>query len=253
VNKNLFVYGLVISLCAIVVVLVANLNISKDGQANKNDDPEEVIAETNSSKNDKDLNIPEELKWALILVNHEHHVPKDFNVETTKVLGIPVSSKIEPYINNMIAGAKKEGVNLGICSGYRSFERQTVLYNNEVQSFQKKGLKLEEAQIEASRYVARPGESEHNTGLAVDFSSTSNDGTNLLEEFESTAEGKFLAKHCYEYGFILRYPKNKEYITKVSYEPWHFRFVGMDFAKKITDSGLSFDEYWDKYLKAKYN
>lgn len=116
----------------------------------------------------------------------------------------------------MFDAAKKEGYELAAVSGYRSYDRQKVIFDNEV------SLKGERKAKEA---VAYPGESEHQTGLAMDISSRSN-GFELNEAFGSTADGKWVQDNAYKYGFIIRYPKNKEDITKYEYEPWHLRYVG---------------------------
>lgn len=124
--------------------------------------------------------------------------------------------------------AAKEGINLKIVSGYRSYDRQKTIYNNYV---------ARDGKSEADTYSARPGHSEHQTGLAADI--------NLVDtSFANTKEGKWLANNCYKYGFILRYPKGKESITGYIYEPWHFRFIG-DEAKNLYNDGnwISLEEY----------
>ncbi len=124
--------------------------------------------------------------------------------------------------------AAKEGITLTVVSGYRSYTRQTTLYNNYV---------ARDGKVNADTYSARPGHSEHQTGLAADL--------NLVDtSFENTKAGKWLAKNCYKYGFILRYPKGKESITGYIYEPWHFRFIG-DEAENLYNNGnwISLEEY----------
>lgn len=124
--------------------------------------------------------------------------------------------------------AAKEGITLTVVSGYRSYTRQTTLYNNYV---------ARDGKANADTYSARPGHSEHQTGLAADL--------NLVDtSFENTKAGKWLAQNCYKYGFILRYPKGKESITGYIYEPWHFRFIG-DEAKNLYNDGswISLEEY----------
>ncbi|WP_042346695.1 M15 family metallopeptidase [Bacillus massiliigorillae] len=138
-------------------------------------------------------------------------------------------------LEQMFNGAQAEGIELYAVSGYRSYARQKVLFDAEVQQH---GLeKAEEA-------VAIPGQSEHQTGLTMDISSRS---VNLLltQEYENTPEGKWLATNAHKYGFILRYPKGKENITGYKYEPWHFRYVGKEFAKTIYEKGLTLEEYFN--------
>lgn len=130
--------------------------------------------------------------------------------------------------SEMQEAAKQEGININIVSGYRSYSKQTSLYNNYV---------AKDGKAAADTYSARPGHSEHQTGLAADL--------NMVDtSFENTAAGKWLANNCYKYGFILRYPKGKESITGYIYEPWHFRFIG-DEAKNLYNNGnwITLEEY----------
>ncbi len=124
--------------------------------------------------------------------------------------------------------AARDGITLTIVSGYRSYARQEKLYNNYV---------TKDGQAEADRYSARPGHSEHQSGLAMDLNSVD-------DSFADTKEAKWIAENCAKYGFIIRYPKDKEEITGYIYEPWHVRYLGVDLAEKITASGLCFEEYF---------
>lgn len=137
----------------------------------------------------------------------------------------------ENYIK-MSDAAKKDGLSMKVLSAYRTENYQRNLYNNKVRTI---------GRVNADNYSARPGHSEHQTGLAVDISSTK--GT-----FEYTPEFKWLQKHAHEYGYILRYPKGKEWITGYSYEPWHYRYVGVDAAKIIYEEGITYEEYYAKYV-----
>lgn len=137
----------------------------------------------------------------------------------------------EKYVE-MADAARKEGLSMRVISAYRTENYQRNLYNNKLRTTGK---------TNADNYSARPGHSEHQTGLAVDISSTKT-------SFEYTAEFKWLQKHAHEYGFILRYPKGKEWITGYSYEPWHYRFVGADAAKIIYEEGITYEEFYIKYV-----
>ncbi len=133
----------------------------------------------------------------------------------------------------MSDAAKKSGLTLKVISAYRTESYQSNLYNNKLRTTGK---------VNADNYSARPGYSEHQTGLAVDINST-------RTAFETTAEYSWLQKHAYEYGFILRYPKGKEWITGYAYEPWHYRYVGTDIAKKIHDEGINtYEEFYARYM-----
>ncbi|RLQ95573.1 D-alanyl-D-alanine carboxypeptidase family protein [Falsibacillus albus] len=137
-------------------------------------------------------------------------------------------------LEKMFNGAKKDGIVLIAASGFRSYQTQAYLFNREV-----KQVGLKKAEIA----VARPGTSEHQTGLTMDITSKSMNYS-LGERFESTNEGKWLQQHAYEYGFIMRYPKRKEAITKYEYEPWHYRYVGIELANIIHAKGLTLEEYF---------
>ena len=130
--------------------------------------------------------------------------------------------------DRMKAAAASEGLSLYISSGFRSYDTQDVIYNRYVAN---------DGKANADRYSARPGHSEHQTGLAIDLNGVS-------DSFGNTAEGKWVAAHAHEYGFILRYPKGKEAQTGYMYEPWHIRYVGVKAATAIFESGLCLEEYY---------
>lgn len=134
----------------------------------------------------------------------------------------------------MFAAAKKDNINLAGVSGYRSYETQKTLFNYYVNT---------QGEASARKYSAEPGTSEHETGLAIDV--TSSDGKCAAEDcFGNTPEAKWLAQHSAEYGYIIRYPKGKESITGYNYEPWHIRYVGKKIAKDIADKGITLEEFY---------
>ena len=145
----------------------------------------------------------------------------------------------------MMDDAKAAGLPLDIVSGYRPIERSRVLYENKVQEYLNAGYSAEEAAVQAGMWIAPPGTSEHSTGLAVDLISADyyTKLPDLLPEFEEFEEAKWMKEHCAEYGFILRFPKGKEDITKVVFEPWHFRYVGVEAATAIMEQGITLEEY----------
>jgi D-alanyl-D-alanine carboxypeptidase len=143
-----------------------------------------------------------------------------------------VRAEIEQPLIDMFNYAKKDGYSLMIGSGYRSADLQAVYFNSLASSI---------GETAANQSIARPGQSEHQTGLAVDISTVARN-CYLSDCFSETNDGIWLAKNSYKYGFILRYPEGKESITGYGYEPWHFRFVGVDLATAIYTSGLTFDE-----------
>lgn len=136
-------------------------------------------------------------------------------------------------LESMFTASKESGHELRAVSGYRSYQRQSELFNAKVKA---------NGELEAEKWVARPGTSEHQTGLSMDISSL-NYGNKLEQGFDQTNEFRWLTQNAYKFGFILRYPANKEDITKHSYEPWHYRFVGIDVATEMVKRGLSFEEF----------
>lgn len=198
-----------------------------------------VKNEITSEQNDIIVNRNE---WNLILVNSWNKLPNNFGVKLkTLDSGHSIDERAYDDLITMIGDAKSEGLSPIICSSYRTIERQIKLYKNEVESYISKGYLKDEAQFEAGKWVAVPGTSEHNTGLAVDIVSIN---YQLLDEKqENTPEQKWLMKNSYKYGFILRYPRDKKNITGISYEPWHYRYVGKKAALEIYRNGLCLEEY----------
>ena len=179
----------------------------------------------------------------LLLVNPWTPLPEDFvpgelvPVQNDQA----VDARAYPDLQDMLGDMSQAGLSPLICSSYRSQERQQELYDNKVQRVMAEGASREAAQAEAARWVARPGTSEHQTGLAVDIVSLSNQ---MLDETqESTPEFQWLAENAWKYGFILRYPNDKSEKTGIAYEPWHFRFVGKEAAEEMHDLGLCLEEY----------
>ena len=156
-----------------------------------------------------------------------------FEVETVKTYA-------EDY-NECIADAKEEGVDLMICSAYRSIERQQELFDAEVAVQMNNGKSKEEAEKITATMIAIPGTSEHHTGLAADIVTPTHQ--TLDPEFADTDAGKWLQENAAEYGFILRYPEDKQDITEIIYESWHYRYVGVDHAIAIKENGLCLEEY----------
>ncbi|API92264.1 hypothetical protein J32TS6_35230 [Virgibacillus pantothenticus] len=180
----------------------------------------------------------------LVLVNKENALPPDYtpvdlvtpNVRFPFTEDLPKKQmrKIAaPALEELFAAADKEGLELFAQSGYRSYDRQTSIFASNVQSL---------GEAEANQVSARPGESEHQTGLTMDVTSPNVD-FQLNEDFGNTDEGKWLAENAAEYGFIIRFPKGKEEITQYQYEPWHIRYVGKKAAQEIMKNDLTLEEY----------
>ena len=186
----------------------------------------------------------------LLLVNGDNPLPKDFDYEgnlTTidKKYLCGYRNRIDKdvyiFAKEMLEAAWKDNVELYILSPYRSFSTQSALFENEVKTHLNGSTTREQAEIKASAEVARPGTSEHHTGLAVDFNS-------VETHFEDTEAFLWLKEHGEEYGFIMRYAEDKQDLTGVIYEPWHWRFVGIKHAKEINRLGMCLEEYIE-YLK----
>lgn len=185
--------------------------------------------------------------YRLVLVNKDYVMPKEFADLPLRDIGDGYRVHAEMYdaLVEMMDDARDAGLPLYIVSGYRPMERSRVLYENKVQEYIAAGYDEAAARTEAGMWIAPPGTSEHATGLAVDLISADyytrlND---LVQEFETFDEAKWLKAHCAEYGFILRFPKDKEDITQVVYEPWHFRYVGKAAAAEIMEQGITLEEY----------
>lgn len=185
---------------------------------------------------------PEAEDWQLLLVNPWNEMPEGYEL-TLKTLpdGMKVDERAYDDLTAMLQACRDAGLAPKICSAYRTQAKQTYLYNNKIARLRSAGYSREAAQEEAGRWVARPGTSEHQIGLAVDIVSQSYQA--LTKRQEQTKEQKWLMEHCWEYGFILRYPNDKSEITGIGYEPWHYRYVGLDVALDVRDSGLCFEEY----------
>ena len=185
--------------------------------------------------------------FRLVLVNKEYTMPDEFpDLPLKTVTGdYRVHAEMYDSLMAMMDAARAEGLPLVIISGYRPIARSKALYENKVQEYVNAGYSKEEAAVEAGKWIAPPGTSEHATGLSADLISADyytklND---LVQEFENFDEAKWLKAHCAEYGFILRFPKGKEDITQVVYEPWHFRYVGVEAAQEIMSRGITLEEY----------
>ena len=184
---------------------------------------------------------PTENEWNLILVNSTNKIPDDFEITLGEIGIRKMDSRIVPIVQEMIADAKQDGVDLLLASSYRTVERQTELFNEQVQYFKNLGYSDTQAYNNAKEWVAIPGTSEHHTGLALDIVTPT---YQVLDYgFDTTAAFKWLYKNSSDYGFILRYPKDKSDITKITYEPWHYRYVGIETAKYIMENNICLEEY----------
>lgn len=186
---------------------------------------------------------PDPLPWYLTLVNPDHPLPEDFEApELTELINDQsFDTRAYPYLQEMMDDARAEGYRPLICSSFRTWDDQTWLFDRKVKSCIELGMAPSQAQTEAAIWVAKPGTSEHQLGLAVDIVSMQ---YQVLDDAQAdTPLQQWLMAHCWEYGFILRYPEDKTDITKIGFEPWHYRYVGKEAAKAITEAGICLEEY----------
>ena len=204
-----------------------------------------VEAEISEETNPKEVIPEKDLPWNLALVNFENKLAEDFEPKEVAEAdnGYVTDARIADAAKKMISDARaKDNVRIIALSGYRDYEYQKELFDNKVERLQQeKGYSVSKAREEAATVVAVPGTSEHQLGLALDLVDARH--VKLNESQENTAAYKWLYKHCAEYGFIVRYPNGKTDITGIIYEPWHFRYVGVEAATYIMENNLTLEEY----------
>lgn len=184
----------------------------------------------------------------MILVNNNMGLPEGYTVETQTAdesTGKQLQTEAAQSFAAMQAAAKLDGVSLILQSGYRSVEYQQGLFDQQVEKIIKTGENEEEAIIKAQEVVAKPGHSEHSTGYAADILT---DSYRVMDSgFAETDAYTWLTEHAAEYGFIERYPRDKKPITGITFEPWHWRYVGAENAAEIKKTGRCLEEFWALY------
>ena len=183
-------------------------------------------------------------KGKLMIVNKYYNLSSSYKGDLVETGNYSINSNykmdreaFEAY-KKLYEGALKNNLHIKIRSAYRSYFDQQYIYN---------GYVARDGKAESDRYSARAGHSEHQTGLAIDISAASD----LWGDFSKTQEFTWMKDNSYKYGFILRYPKDKEYITGYMYEPWHYRYVGVDVAKYIYENNITYDEYYAYFIENK--
>ena len=178
--------------------------------------------------------------WQLILVNEDYCIPEDYTLEmTTLSNGEQVDSRIYPDLQEMFDDMRELGIYPLVRAGYRSHQDQKDLMERRIAAYEAEGYSRCEAEELAEDWVAKPGTSEHELGIAVDINQD-------VEKSTAEAVYSWLADNAHYYGFILRYPPNKIEITGISNEPWHYRYVGRDAALEMYTLGLCLEEYIEK-------
>lgn len=185
--------------------------------------------------------VVDETAWCLILVNRWNYIPEDYNVELTKLgNGESVDKRIYPALQKMLDAARNERIYAIAASGYRTTEIQQQLLDEKKEEYRLDGYSPEEANANAEAWVALPGTSEHQLGLAVDINADgiSSSGDEVYE---------WLNQNACKFGFIRRYPPDKTEITGVIHEPWHYRYVGVKTAMEIQEQGVCLEEYLNAF------
>ena len=237
-------YALVDKYDASDILRASEAIVSENLQAEQTDGDSDVaessdVAEQQAFRSDD---------WRLVLINKQNSIPDDYTFQLGTIKGkMQCDKRILEDLLAMLEAAEEDGVNLMICSPYRDLEYQQMLFNRKIKRYMNLGMSYMEAYQLSSQAVTVPGASEHQIGLALDI--VCNDYMSLDEGFGDTKAGKWLAANSCRFGFILRYPKGREDITGIEYEPWHFRYVGRAAATVIMEQGISLEEFWEEYVE----
>ncbi|MEE1087284.1 MAG: M15 family metallopeptidase [Schaedlerella sp.] len=245
ITIGMMIAGAIMAVILLITVLVTNSSHNKEVAK-----LEDKIVELQKKKDREEGNImpPEEVltaeddDWMLALINGSNPLDQEYVpelVELTK--DMYVDERIVDAAKEMLAAAKKDDMDMIVCSAYRSHETQEQIFNDTMKGWLDEEYSYLDAYAKTNLSVMIPGCSEHAAGIALDIVSASY--TNLDEKQADTAEAKWLEEHCWEYGFILRYPPEKSDITGIIYEPWHYRYVGKEAAKEIMEQGVTLEEY----------
>ncbi|MBO5376974.1 MAG: M15 family metallopeptidase [Ruminiclostridium sp.] len=235
-TKKIFIINMIMLALAAIVFTVINL-VPNDADKLKQ------IQENYAEEAQKGI----DNSWAYFLINEEFPLPDGYTPELAHVQGVyMMDERCAEYAKTMIEAAAADGIDLCVVSAYRSIEKQQENLESYTQRLINEGHAPEEAEKLALMEIAEPGKSEHNAGLALDILTydwweTHDDVT---ADFENTEEFLWLQENAHKYGFIMRYPKEWENTTGYTYEPWHYRFVGLYYAKEIRNSGLPFEYYY---------
>lgn len=255
-NKMKFIRGIIIILLAIAMIIgllsaiisgIISLFTKKEDKTEEKKTQETNTIQTNQVTQVTQVSTityPTILdEWNLKLVNKDNSVERSYVPELEEIDdGIMFDKRAISYLKNMINAMYKEKITgVWVASAYRSYEKQEELFNKKVTYYKNQGKNQKDAEALAQKVVQRPEMSEHNLALAADFNTVTN-------EFETTRAFTWLQNNAENYGFVLRYPKDKQEITGITYESWHWRYVGIEHAKVMKEKGYCLEEYID-YLK----
>ncbi|TCL44613.1 M15 family metallopeptidase [Harryflintia acetispora] len=255
--KKIWLVGLVVLLIAAALLLMSP-TFSKIWQGNP-EESNESSQEAQPSSKEEPLEeepplssseaavTPQEEDWRLVLVSREHPLSEEYPVQLQEVEeDFLFDERAAKDLEDMLGAAWQDGIELRLISTYRSFARSEELFTGKVEALLESGLEYEEAVREAQRWIAPPGTSEHNTGLALDVVDNEyyeDYGGYLNTPFSRYPAYRWLIENAADFGFILRYPEDKEAVTGITYEPWHYRYVGREHAKEIMERGITLEEY----------
>ncbi len=251
--KIIIIMAIFIGIIAIIISSVRNLYVDLFTPQVENLNIKENEISSKKNENNVDQNTVHEIilneneavefrkqidDWRIVLVNFENELPTDFSpelvyIDKTKQIDI----RIKDELTQMLKDMKKDKINdIWVQSAYRSVEYQEKVYNEKIEEYMSLGETRERAEILTLKVINKPGTSEHNLGLAIDF--------NYVDyNFDKTHAYQWLTQNAENYGFVLRYRKDKEDITKIDYEPWHWRYVGVEHAKKMNELNMCLEEY----------
>lgn len=258
-KNKILLAGLILSL---VLGLIGIIMLVATDNVTSNESGENVVQEVEKLDNQEEVEeleesaietkpeetpdpVPIELEWPVIyssqqassltvVVNKKHRLPSDYVPSLKSVVGGQLRPEAADALTAMLSAAQNDGISMRIISSYRSYSTQVATYNKWVNI---------DGKAQADRSSARAGHSEHQTGLAVDLG-TPDAVCDLAICFGDTAQGKWLALNAHNYGYIVRYESDTESVTGYQYEPWHMRYLGVDVAKAVKNSGLTLDQYY---------
>lgn len=255
IDKIIIGIGAVVALSSAIVVFIATGTQTESPNAydgSRYDEIQEMLDKMEGAEQGLDyiedsrqrvldlLQPADKEPWNLILVNRDNPLPEDFTVETVELEGGErVDKRIAEALKEMLAAAEADGFYGKVVSGYRDAAAQQTELDAKAAALVEEGFSEEDAAEEAARWVAAPGTSEHETGLAVDINA---DGVHSAG-YEVYG---WLAENAYKYGFICRYTSDKQIVTGFSPEPWHYRYVGVEDARAMYEGGLCLEEYLEK-------
>lgn len=258
-------YAVIFIIIILLVVIICNLASCGKGGSNTSDNTTETTSAPSETTTVSYTSAPavtnapavDENNWALYVIGNDNPLPENFTVETKLVSnGGQLDVRCADYAIQMLKDAEEQNVGLYVTSAYRSIQKQAENMESYINTLMSQGYTKEAATEQAHKEIALPGHSEHNAGLAMDIVSDNywSSHTDLEESFDQLPQYDWLIENSWKYGFVLSYPKGKEGITGFIYEPWHYRFVGLEHAEKIhevyeeTGEFLTVNEYIEQFM-----